>query len=63
MAKEIEVSGCVEVPMELTEDAFFDMFIDFIEASGWTFGGSIRTILDGHYLNSDGTKGKYVFDC
>ena len=31
-SKEFEFQGCVEVPMELSEDQFLDLFLAFIEA-------------------------------
>ncbi|WP_206459223.1 50S ribosome-binding protein YggL [Anaerovorax sp. IOR16] len=62
MRKEFEFQGCVEVPAELSEDEFMDKFIEFIEVNGWSFGGGINTIIDGFYINPDGTKGKYVLD-
>lgn len=31
--KEIEIQGCVEVPMELSQDEFFDQFISFLETN------------------------------
>lgn len=40
--KEIEINGCCEVPYDLSEDEFFDLFIDFIESHGWYFGGGIH---------------------
>lgn len=60
--KEFEFQGCVEVPVELSEDEFMDKFISFIEENGWLFGGGINTIIDGFYINTDGTKGKCVLD-
>ncbi|MEA4987704.1 MAG: hypothetical protein VB095_06565 [Anaerovorax sp.] len=62
MRKEFEFEGCVEVPAELSEDEFMDKFIEFIEVNGWSFGGGINTIIDGFYINPDGTRGKYVLD-
>ena len=62
MRKEFEIQGCVEVPIELSEDEFFNKFIAFIEANNWRFGGGINEIVDGFYINADGTKGKHVFD-
>lgn len=59
--KEFEFQGCVEVPMELSEDQFLDLFLAFIEANHWSFGGGVRTIVDGRYLNADGTPGKPVW--
>ena len=56
--KEFEFQGCVEVPMELSEDQFLDRFLMFIE---WSFGGGVRTIVDGYYINEDGTPGKPVW--
>ena len=58
--KEIELQRCVEIPMELSEDQFLDRFLTFIEANNWSFGGGVRTIVDGCYLNEDGTPGEPV---
>ena len=55
--KEFEFQGCVEVPMELSEDQFLDRFLMFIEENRWSFGG----IVDGCYINEDGTLGKPVW--
>ncbi len=63
MTKEIEIQGCVSVPEEVSMDDFFiDKFIAFIEENGWSFGGGYRTIIDGYYINEDGTKGEGVLD-
>jgi hypothetical protein len=64
MRKEIEIRGCIEIPPEMTMDAFTDAFIEWIESKGWYFGGGLQEIVDGHYVNSDGTLGKSVLeDC
>lgn len=60
MRKEIEISGCIEIPPEMTMDEFWDAFLPLIESKGWTFGGGAREIIDGYYINSDGTRGKRV---
>ena len=62
MIKEIESQGCVTVPEEVSMDDFIDKFIAFIEENEWSFGGGYRTIVDGYYINDDGTKGEYVLD-
>ena len=60
--KLFEINGTVEVQAELTEDKFWDTFIEFIESQGWSFGGGINMIVDDYYINSDGTRGKHVLD-
>lgn len=60
MRKEIEINGCVEIPPEMTMDEFYSVFIEFVESKGWYFGGGFREIVDGYYVNRDGTKGKHV---
>ena len=60
--KEIEINGCIEIPPEMTMDEFVDEFIKLIESKGWYFGGGFSEIVDGRYVNSDGTKGKSVID-
>ncbi|MBO5797031.1 MAG: hypothetical protein J6R77_01640 [Clostridia bacterium] len=62
MRKEIEITGCVEIPPGMTTDAFCDAFIEWIESKGWHFGGGFNEIVDGCYINPDGTKGKPVVD-
>lgn len=54
--------NCIEVPLELSEDEFWDDFIGFIESKGWCFGGGISEIQDGFYIMPDGSKGKSVMD-
>lgn len=60
--KEVKVNGCIEVQSELTLDEFEKQFIEFIESKGWLFGGSFKEIVDGYYINADGTRGKSVFE-
>ena len=62
MRKEIEIGGCLEVPPEMTMDEFTDAFIAFIESQGWYFGGGFREIVDGYYINPDGSRGAHVLD-
>ena len=62
MTKEIEIQGWVSVPEEVSMDDFIDNFIAFIEENRWSFGGGYRTIIDGYYINEDGTKGEGVLD-
>jgi len=62
LSKEFEIQGCVEVPMNISEDDFFNEFIGFIESNNWSFGGDINEIIDGFYINADGTKGKHVLE-
>lgn len=62
MEKEFEINGCVSVPENITEDEFWTKFIEFIEANKWSFGGGIKEIIDGYYINEDGTRGKHVLE-
>ena len=57
--KEIEIQGCIEVPPDTTMDEFIDSFIAWVESNGLSFGG-FREIIDGHYVNRDGSPGKHV---
>lgn len=43
-------------------DEVIDKFIEFVESNGWYFGGGFRTIINGHYINDDGSLGKHVMD-
>lgn len=62
MSKEFEIQGCIEVSINLSEDEFFNEFIGFIESKNWSFGGGINEIIDGIYINADGTKEKHVLE-
>ena len=62
MTKEIEIQGCITIPKDVSMDEVIDKFIAFIEKNEWSFGGGHRTIIDGYYMNADGTKGKCVLD-
>lgn len=57
--KEIEIQGCIEVPPDTTMDEFIDPFLAWVESKGLSFGG-FREIVDGHYVNLDGSPGKRV---
>ena len=46
----------------MTMDEFTDAFIAFIESQGWYFGGSFREIVDGYYINPDGSRGTHALD-
>ena len=41
MSKEIVLNGCVEIPDDVSEEAFCDAFIEFVENHGWYYGGGI----------------------
>ena len=56
------IQGCVTVPEEVSMDEFIDEFIAFIEKNEWSFGGGYKTIIDGYYMNGDGTRGKSILD-
>lgn len=60
--KEFEINGCVSVPEDLSYDDFCGKFIDFIETNNWYFGGGINEIIDGFYINEDGSNGNHVLD-
>ena len=62
MTKAIEIQGCITIPKDVSMDEVIDKFIAFIEKNEWSFGGGYRTIIDGYYMNADGTKGKCVLD-
>ncbi len=62
MRKEMEITGCIEIPPEMTMDDFTDAFIKFVESKGWYFGGGFKEIVDGYYINPDGTQGEPVID-
>ena len=60
MQKEIQIDGCIEIPPEMSLDAFMELFLELIESKGWLFGGGFHEIIDGYYINPDGTKGESV---
>jgi hypothetical protein len=62
MEREFELDICISVQDNVTEDEFYDIFVKFIEAQGWSFGGTIREIQDGYYILPNGEKGKHVLE-
>ena len=62
MIKEIEIQGCITVPEDVSMDEVIDKFIAFVEENDWSFGGGYKTIIDGYYINGDGTRGKSILD-
>lgn len=53
-AYEVELQGCVfSAETQLDADEFLDKFIDFIEENHWYFGGGVRQIIDGYYVDND----------
>lgn len=53
-AYEVELRGCVSAAEDqiLAED-FLTKFIAFVEENGWSYGGGIRQIIDGHYVDGN----------
>ena len=43
--EEFRINGCVATE-PLTEDEFFDAFIEMMEAKNWTFGGGLFACVD-----------------
>ena len=52
--KEIEILGCINVPMDVDKDTVIDAFIAWVESNGWSFGGGFREIRDGWYVDEKG---------
>lgn len=53
---------CYRSHEKVSMDEFIDEFIAFIEKNEWSFGGGYKTIIDGYYMNGDGTRGKSILD-
>lgn len=47
---------------ELEDRIYRYFFIDFVEGNNWSFGGGMKEIVDGYYINANGTKGDPVGD-
>ena len=56
MERLIEIDGCMEIPDDVTVDDFVEAFLTFVEERGWRFGGGFREIVDGCYVQPDGTR-------
>lgn len=41
---EIEINGCVTLPKIVSEDQFYEKFIDFIEINHWYFSGGMKIV-------------------
>lgn len=60
MRKEIEIVGCLDVPIDTDVEEFTSEFIKWVESKGWFFGGGFNEIIDGYYILPNGEKGKPV---
>lgn len=60
--KEFEINGCISVPEGLSYGEFWDKFIGFMEDNNWYFGGGINEIVNGFYINEDGSNEDHVLD-
>lgn len=58
----IVIDGCVSSESKIDYNQFIRMFDSFVNSKAWTFNGSIKEIIDGYYLNEDGSKGKYALE-
>lgn len=58
-----KISGCIsDTSPDMTVEEFEKFFLNFVERIGWSFQGTITMILDGFYINPDGSKGKHALD-
>lgn len=60
--KAFEVSIGVIVEEEQTYDSFYEKYNGFMSSSYWKYDGEIKEVIDGYYINRDGTRGKHVLD-
>ena len=44
--KEFKIDGCISVSKDLSEEEFWNQFIDLIESKQWLFGGGINAYND-----------------
>ncbi|EHL15757.1 hypothetical protein [Peptoanaerobacter stomatis] len=51
---------CINVFINTDIDYVIDKFIDFVEQNNWFFGCGYREIIDGHYVNEDGSLGEKI---
>lgn len=49
----VEINGVAEIHPAISSDQFCDMFIRFIEAHGWFFGGGFKDITDERQTDSE----------
>lgn len=58
--KSLEIDGCISADEKISRDFFMKQMSAFIESEGWKFNGEVKEVIDGYYINKDGTKGKYA---
>ena len=51
MAKELEINGCISIPEDMEFSEFTELFYEFLEQHGCSFGGGTREIIDGKYVD------------
>ena len=60
MSHEVEIAGCLNVPEDADFDKITDLFLEFVESHGWTFGGGFTDIRDGQCVRPFGKCDKLV---
>ncbi len=59
---ELRVQGCVSVDENVTHKDFYNKLQNFANANMYKFECSIHEIIDGFYINENGSKGDHVLD-
>ncbi|ONI39183.1 hypothetical protein AN639_10460 [Candidatus Epulonipiscium fishelsonii] len=63
LERTFHIDGCTMVQPSSTADEFKDKFIKLVEENNWLVKSfDIREIVDGYYINPDGSQGKHVND-
>lgn len=56
------VRGCMTVNSEYSKSEVADLVINFAREHRWAHNLKFSEIIDGYYINEDGSKGKHVFE-
>lgn len=62
MADSISINICISMDYFVDTKEVYNSFTDFLEKNKWSYQGTFKKIMDGYYINEDGSKGKYCMD-
>ena len=58
MIKQFEINGYIEATLDVSEEEFFEKFIQFVESNNWSFIGVTNEIINVKYVEPNENREK-----
>jgi hypothetical protein len=58
----ININGCISMAYSVEYEEVYNRFMAFLDKNSWSYTGTFKKIIDGYYINKDGSRGKHCFD-